>query len=226
MKNDDYRSEFEEHRKEIKLEEEQDQTTIRSRTELHRKNRKPKKKNRLTMVNIIFALFILIPILILVMFYMNWDAATNNPLKAAESTQVKYETSGKKSEENVEKDEKSDQVNQLEDDKKVQSPKDDEEKLKEKDDSKPTNDSSKAEEKQEKKPEEKAEEKKPEEKKEEKKAEEEKKPDTRTHIVTAKETLYSISVIYYQSGDGVDKIKQANGLTSNEIYVGQSLIIP
>ena len=48
----------------------------------------------------------------------------------------------------------------------------------------------------------------------------------KTHTVAAGETIYSISVTHYQSGKGVDKIKQANGLTSNEIYVGQVLMIP
>jgi len=31
---------------------------------------------------------------------------------------------------------------------------------------------------------------------------------------------------YYKNGDGVDKIKQANGLKSNEITVGSKLVIP
>ena len=57
-------------------------------------------------------------------------------------------------------------------------------------------------------------------------AEEESKPAMKTHTVAAGETIYSISVTHYQSGSGVDKIKQANGLTSNEIYVGQVLLIP
>lgn len=46
------------------------------------------------------------------------------------------------------------------------------------------------------------------------------------HKVQPQETLYRISVKYYKSGSGVEKIKQANGLKSNEIYVGQTLKIP
>lgn len=48
----------------------------------------------------------------------------------------------------------------------------------------------------------------------------------RTHTVQASETLYRIAVNYYGSGDAVDRIKAANGLTSNEISVGQTLILP
>ena len=62
------------------------------------------------------------------------------------------------------------------------------------------------------------------EKQPEKKVEE--KPEAKTHTVSPGETLYSISVIHYQSGKGVERIKQANGITSNEIYVGQVLVIP
>lgn len=47
-----------------------------------------------------------------------------------------------------------------------------------------------------------------------------------SHTVQPGETLYRISVNIYGSGDGVEKIKRANGLSSNEISVGQTLIIP
>lgn len=46
------------------------------------------------------------------------------------------------------------------------------------------------------------------------------------HIVQPGETLYRISVKYYQSQEGIDKIRNANGITENEIKVGQKLIIP
>lgn len=52
------------------------------------------------------------------------------------------------------------------------------------------------------------------------------KPTSKTHKVGSNENLYRISLKYYNSGDGVNKIKQANGLSSNEIVVGQTLIIP
>ncbi|GKV67927.1 hypothetical protein NCCP2716_04250 [Sporosarcina sp. NCCP-2716] len=51
-------------------------------------------------------------------------------------------------------------------------------------------------------------------------------PAGKTHVVGPSETLYRISVNYYGSGNYVDKIKAANGLSSNSISVGQKLIIP
>lgn len=46
------------------------------------------------------------------------------------------------------------------------------------------------------------------------------------HTVKPGETLFRIAMNYYQSQDGIDKIRQANGLGSNEISVGQTLKIP
>ena len=51
----------------------------------------------------------------------------------------------------------------------------------------------------------------------------------KTVIVQQNETLYRIAVNNYGAsgaGAAVEKIKQANGLSSNEIYVGQKLILP
>ncbi|GKU81037.1 LysM peptidoglycan-binding domain-containing protein [Niallia sp. NCCP-28] len=46
------------------------------------------------------------------------------------------------------------------------------------------------------------------------------------HEVVQGETLFTISLKYYPSGNGVDLIKQENQLTNNEIMVGQTLKIP
>jgi LysM repeat protein len=43
------------------------------------------------------------------------------------------------------------------------------------------------------------------------------------YVVQQGDTLYSIARTH---GVSVDAIKQANGLTSDEIYIGQQLIIP
>lgn len=51
----------------------------------------------------------------------------------------------------------------------------------------------------------------------------------KTVIVKENETLYRIAVNNYGAsgaGAAVEKIKQANGLSSNEIFVGQTLILP
>lgn len=209
MKKDDYRSEFEEHRQKIELDEEP--TVSKTRAELYRKKRKPKKKSRNVMINVIFALFTLIPIIIIAFVIINWYLDSDNNTTAAQDPRVKYETSTNKikpnEKNNVAKDEEVNEKDIREEPQKV------EEKDVVQEKEKPVE----AEEKVEEKAEEKVEE----------KAEATPTPPTmKTHTVAAGETIYSISVTHYQSGKGVDKIKQVNGLTTNEIYVGQVLIIP
>ncbi len=55
---------------------------------------------------------------------------------------------------------------------------------------------------------------------------EEEQPSEKTHIVQPNETLYRIAMNYYNSADAVEKIKEANGLTSDTISSGQKLILP
>lgn len=50
--------------------------------------------------------------------------------------------------------------------------------------------------------------------------------DTVYHTVKPGETIFRISMNYYQSKAGIETIKESNGLSSNEIKVGQVLIIP
>lgn len=49
---------------------------------------------------------------------------------------------------------------------------------------------------------------------------------SKTHIVAENETLYRISMNYYGSDAGIEKIMKANGLTTINIMAGQKLIIP
>ncbi|MFD2445891.1 LysM peptidoglycan-binding domain-containing protein [Bacillus sp. CGMCC 1.16607] len=46
------------------------------------------------------------------------------------------------------------------------------------------------------------------------------------HTVQSMETLYRIAMKYYQSQTGIEKIREANQLSGNEIHVGQVLKIP
>jgi colicin import membrane protein len=48
----------------------------------------------------------------------------------------------------------------------------------------------------------------------------------KTHVVQPGETLYRIAMNYYNSPDAVEDIKSANGLSSNSISTGQTLILP
>ncbi|MFC4354553.1 LysM peptidoglycan-binding domain-containing protein [Chryseomicrobium palamuruense] len=49
---------------------------------------------------------------------------------------------------------------------------------------------------------------------------------SRTHTVQPQETLYRIAMNYYNDASAVERIKAANNLSSNEIRVGQVLILP
>ncbi|RSK27478.1 LysM peptidoglycan-binding domain-containing protein [Bacillus sp. HMF5848] len=53
-----------------------------------------------------------------------------------------------------------------------------------------------------------------------------KKTDIVYHTVQPKETLFSISMKYFNSKEGIEIIQENNNLKSNEIYVGQRLTIP
>ncbi len=48
----------------------------------------------------------------------------------------------------------------------------------------------------------------------------------KTHKVKSGENLYRIAINYYNDPAAVDKIRAANGLSSNEISVGQTLTLP
>ena len=214
MKNDDYKTDFEEHRKEIGLDDGHEVSKLPSRSELHRKGRKPKKKSSHTMINVILGLFTLIPVLILV--YIISDFYT-----PGDQTSAKGGDTGTLFEMNSEKPVKNTATADNEDEKKSTSKEVEksagktETKVEEKPVSKPVVSVNPT---PEKKPEVKVEpktEKKP-----------ESKPVSKTHTVGSNENLYRISLKYYGNGGGVDKIKSANGLSSNEIRVGQRLVIP
>lgn len=50
--------------------------------------------------------------------------------------------------------------------------------------------------------------------------------DPKTHVVQSNETLYRIAMNFYGDPSGVQKIMDANNLSSETISVGQTLIIP
>lgn len=209
MKKDNYKTEFEEQRQEIG----QDNDNLPSRAELHRKGRKPKRKSSHLMINVVLGLFTLIPVIILVYVVSDFYNPGSNPSAKDGDTNVSYEeTENKKTDEKIENPEKEIVLDEKDDDVVKEDGKDVEE--------------VKTTPEVEKKPEEKpvvnvnpTPEKKPEVKPEEK-------PASKTHKVANGETLYRISVNYYGSDVGVEKIKSANGLSSNNISVGQTLTIP
>lgn len=213
MKKDDYKAEFEEHRQEIG----QEGDNLPSRAELHRKGRKPKKKSSHLMINVILGLFTLIPVIILVYVVSDFYNPGSNPVAKDVDTNIRYE---EKAEDPI-KDLVLDEGEKEESEGNGKGV--DEVESKSEPEVKPEPEA-------ETKPEEKPV-KKPvvdvnptPEKKPEVKPEQE--PTGKTHKVANGETLYRISVNYYGSDVGVEKIKSANGLSSNNIMVGQTLKIP
>jgi len=219
MKKDDYKTEFEEHRKEVSLDEGPEVGELPSRAELHRKGRKPKKKSGHLMINIILGLFTLIPVLILVYFISDFYSPGDMTSAKGGETGIRFETSNKAADN---KTDVTDKDIAIEDDESKENSENDGEST-----SNPATETSVVEKPvvnvnptPEKKPVVKpTPEKKP-------VVKTEPKPTAKTHKVASNENLYRISLKYYGNGTGVDKIKNANGLSSNEISVGQTLVIP
>ena len=100
MKKDDYKTEFEEHRKEIGLDDGHDDSNLPSRAELHRKGRKPKKKSSHMMINVILGLFTLIPVLILVYIISDFYTPGDRTSAKDGDTGIRYEENSEKPDEN------------------------------------------------------------------------------------------------------------------------------
>ncbi|MFJ7933425.1 LysM peptidoglycan-binding domain-containing protein [Sporosarcina sp. NPDC096371] len=226
MKKDDYKTEFEKQRQEIDLDENND--NLPSRAALHGKGRKEKKKSGNLLINIILGLFTLIPVIILVYVVTDFYNPGANPSAKDTDTGIRYEETPKNTTDGKNDDPDKDiALGEKADGGKVDSKDVKEEEPKIEIDKKPeVNTKPEVEKKPEEKPVTKpvvdvnpTPEKKPE-------VTPEKKPTGKTHKVATGETLYRISVNYYGSDVGVEKIKKANGLSSNNIAVGQTLIIP
>ncbi|KXH82042.1 LysM peptidoglycan-binding domain-containing protein [Sporosarcina sp. HYO08] len=226
MKEDNYKAEFEEHRKEISLDNDHEES-LPSRAAKHRKgNVKKKKRSSHTMINVLLGLFTLIPILIFLYVLSNfYSPGDSNPTKV-EDLGVVIDSGSKVSSEKMEPSHK--EIAQDDDEEKKNENLQDANQLETSGEvvSAPSIQKVPPVEKPAPKPESKPEpkpESKPESKPEPKP---EPKPAVKTHTVGGNENLYRISLKYYNSGDGVEKIKKANGLTSDNIRVGQTLIIP
>lgn len=226
MKNNDYKVEFEEHRREIELDRDED-AILPSRAERHGKRRKRKTASSHTTINVILGIFTFIPILIFVYviynFYFGSDSGSAKVDNPEYSVEYGMNTSSGNSEDpgsivtDPEKEKEDEEQSKGDTDKATA------EESKDESNKKPVTVTPPAVEKKE-----------PPKVTETPKAEEKPKSEnktetntqSRTHIVAANETLYRISVNYYGSDAGIDKIKKANGLSSNDIMAGQKLIIP
>lgn len=244
MSKDDYKDKFEEHRQNIDGAEEET-TQKMSRTERYRgeKGDKPQKKKRHLMeyLSITFILILLSILIFVALFYEPGKDVKQVVNDEDEVEVVKDSEPAKKEDADKEKAKEKEEQEALAKKKAEEAQKAEEER--------------KAKEQQEKQAAEQAEQarKAEEERKaqaaeaarqaeqarqaeaarqaEQQKAQQQQQPQTpqvRTHTVQAGETLYRIGVNYYGSGDEsvLQKIREANGLSSNTIQVGQQIKLP
>ncbi|WHT47121.1 hypothetical protein QNH10_12615 [Sporosarcina thermotolerans] len=87
MKNDDYKVEFENNRKEIELDHNED-ASLPSRVERYGRQRKQKKTSRYTMINVILGVFTFIPILIFVYVIYNYYYGPDSGSAKVANTEV------------------------------------------------------------------------------------------------------------------------------------------
>jgi len=232
MSNGDYREKIEEHRQSIELEE---QSSRMSRSRQTGKKKKKNKNRKNPLINILLFILLGIPasLLIYVSFFYN-PGATETAAVEHNGSLVEVQTnntvssSGKQKEEpKIEEDsEKENTEGKNEDAKKAEA----EAELAKAELAKA--ELAKAEkaklEEQEKLAKQKEQQQKEQQQKEEQQKEEQQKEQqaSKTHTVQPNENLFRIALKYYNDASGVDKIMQANNLSSNSISVGQTLIIP
>jgi len=212
MKSDDYLEKIEQHRQEIRVET-NGQEQVRSRIELHRNGRKkgnkkgPKRKSN-TLLSTIFGIFILIPVGFLIYVIAFYEPETMET--ATQDNQFKMEVNTPEDDADLEVD--------------GQDPSADQETATGEENDDPDGSTSKDNTQTNEQPV-----KDPDNSSIVEKEEETKTPpvsEGRTHTVAPGETLFRIAMNFYGTPDGVEKIKSANGLSSNEISAGQTLIIP
>ncbi|QUG41390.1 LysM peptidoglycan-binding domain-containing protein [Psychrobacillus sp. INOP01] len=201
MNQDDYQKKIDEHRQSIGQDDDSNEMR-RSRSS----NKKPKKKSRNLLIPTVFCIFILIPvsIFIYVQFFYEADPDKAEVVKN-DTIHVETQTINNGTEKEDTPKEEADVKEEVETPV-VTTPKETEQSVKE--------------------PKEEVTE---EPKKEPTPVEKTEPTDvagSKTHIVKENETLYRIAVNYYNDPSAVEKIKSANGLTSNEIAVGQKLVLP
>lgn len=235
MTKSDYNSEFEENRKEIELDGTIDEE-LPSRVKLRQnKNGTPKRKKKesrkgLTLINVVLVLFTLIPIGIFVYVLSDLYNPKEDTTAKVDKSGVTFELGSSQSP-NSSSDAPADADGKNNDDANSEDAnKDDQTASSDTEKNPEPKPETKPEPKPEPKPEAKPEPKpqpKPEQKPKPKPdPKPEVKPSAKSHVVQPNETLYRISVNYYGSGSGVEKIRAANGLSSNSISVGQTLVIP
>jgi colicin import membrane protein len=203
MNKDDYQYKIEEHRKPIELngEEKINTNTRKSRRTTAPASKKPKQK-RNYLLPILFFFFILIPVSFLIYVFAFYQPNANETT-IFDNSQVQYEQNEKKDETAIEPEEEttdSTVVEEVPDETEVN------------EETPVTEEQPGAEQPIEEQPVE--------------ELPDEQTADANTHVVKPGETLYRIAMNYYNTPDAVERIKAANGLTSNSISTGQTLVLP
>ncbi|MDQ0174814.1 LysM peptidoglycan-binding domain-containing protein [Bacillus chungangensis] len=204
--------------------------SLPSRSEIHQHKRKQEQlrrrrtKNPLLQVLLLF--FLLLPIVAYSFYsnYMNRDRAKGEETKANEEVTVMEENNIAKKPEA-----KDESIKDSEDEQKEESQEEKEPSSKENSTTPPPVQQPPAVKESEPVKEEvpkQQPEQKPVQPQQEQKTENKQEGKTTTHTVQQGETLFRISMKYYNSQAGIEKIRQANGISGNDIKVGQVLKIP
>ena len=90
MKNNDYKVEFEEHRREIGLDRNED-AVLPSRAERHGRRRKRKKTSSYTTINVILGIFTFIPIFIFVYVIYNFYFGSDSGSAKVDNSDIPVE---------------------------------------------------------------------------------------------------------------------------------------
>ncbi|MFJ7826220.1 LysM peptidoglycan-binding domain-containing protein [Psychrobacillus sp. NPDC096623] len=203
MNQDDYQKKIDEHRQSIGQDDDTNETRRRRSA-----NMKPKKKSRNLLIPTVFCIFILIPVSIFI-YVQFFYAADPNKAEVVKNDTIHVETqtinNGTKKDETTEEKVETPVVTTPEEtEQSVEEPKEEvKEEPKVEVTEQPKQEPANVE-----------------------KTEPTETSSSKSHIVKENETLYRIAVNYYNDPSAVEKIKSANGLTSNEISVGQKLVLP
>jgi colicin import membrane protein len=202
MNKEDYKNNIEEHRKPITLDEEE-RTNSRISRRSPNKSVKQVKMKKNPLLPILFAVFILIPVGFLFYIQVFYEPKQNETavLDTDEFEFKQNEEDRVNTEIANEVDDKDTEANTSVDDEEGSS-NDDETNVPEEESPTPVEETPVEE------------------------TDKEEATSNETHTVKSDETLYRIAMNYYNTPDAVQKIKDANGLTSDSISAGQVLILP
>ena len=212
MNKDDYQNKIEEHRKPIQLNGDEKTITRTSRRSTNVTSKKKKEKRNI-LLPVLFLFFILIPVSFLIYVFAFYEPK-GNETTVLDETQVQYE----QNEEDIASEEDSvdseSEVSAEENTNEEDSDATTEEQSVEETSKEETTTGEVAEQTE----------------KDTETSEVEEQPaqpaSSKTHVVQPGETLYRIAMNYYNSPDAIEKIKSANGLSSNSISTGQTIILP